>query len=156
MLAGIGPILGEGPAGGIVDKDGTLSQWSYVGGQAVIDGEMMMQPTIPPYHLHQEMPPVAVLTSSSTVYGGEALAISFKNRPDTSSFGDRTGGYGAFRTCLPLDDGAVVCVTSHLFVDRTGLVYGMALDSDVSIEMTGEIPQEAIDWLLSQPACSTP
>lgn len=69
MLAGIGPILGEGDAGGGRAVDGTEVMRSYAAGRsgkATISGDA--------YELVRPSPPVAVLLGPHTASSGEAVA----------------------------------------------------------------------------------
>jgi hypothetical protein len=55
-----------------------------------------------------------------------------------------------------LSDGATLNLTVSTFADRSGEVYGGAIIPDevvVGPDTADDIPQEAIDWLLSQPGC---
>jgi carboxyl-terminal processing protease len=61
MLAGVGPILGEGVAGSFVDPDGVKQAWDYSNGQAQLAGSTIIGAESP-YHLKHPLPPVAVLT----------------------------------------------------------------------------------------------
>jgi len=161
MLAGIGPILGEGEVGAFVDSYGNKEVWSYRDGQAMLDGHIHNQVS-EPYKLKAASPPVAVLTGVITASSGEAIAIAFRGRPNTRSFGTYTAGVPTANAPFPLSDGAVVLLTDSLDADRTGQTYGDRIYPDVIVDdvrqftflMDEAIPQPAIDWLMSQPACS--
>ncbi|MGV9658891.1 S41 family peptidase [Streptomyces koyangensis] len=58
------------------------------------------------------MPPVAVLTGPRTASAGEAVAIAFRERPDTRTFGDPTSGVPTANAPYPLSDGALVVLTT--------------------------------------------
>src|SRR5262249_27262645 len=64
MLAGIGPILGEGGVGAFVGK-GDKRKWVYRDGRA-LEGEKVEMRATAPYQLKQADPPVAVLTDGQT------------------------------------------------------------------------------------------
>jgi carboxyl-terminal processing protease len=155
MLAGIGPVLGEGTAGAFVDTDGAMIYWSYDNGRAY-HNEYAGLSVAEPYLLRQGMPPVAVLTSSQTASSGEAIVIAFRGRPDTRSFGQATAGYASAVQWFPLSDGAWIGLTTAMFADRTGQIYNLVITPDEITSPGEEIPQAAIDWLLAQPACNTP
>lgn len=61
-----------------------------------------------------------------------------------------------------MSDGAVINLTTSVYADRTGQTYGDRIYPDELIDdvrqytflMDEAIPQPAIDWLMSQPACS--
>lgn len=155
MLAGVGPLLGEGTVGAFVDTKGSLTYWSYENGKSIYNEQALVEVS-EPYALQQETPPVAVLTSSQTASSGEAIVVAFRGRPDTHSFGQATAGYASAVQCFPLSDGAWLCITTMMFADRTGQVYDLVITPDIITSPGEEIPQEAIDWLLAQPACSAP
>ena len=96
MLTGIGPILGDGPAGSFVAADGNVT-WFYQDGKTgtrnpggvetvslTLDEEPALRTPSPA--------PVAVLVDSSTASSAEAITIAFHGRPDTRFFGTHTSG----------------------------------------------------------------
>jgi carboxyl-terminal processing protease len=161
MLAGIGPILGEGDVGAFVDSYGNQEIWSYQDGQALLDGRIRNQVS-EPYELKASSPPVAVLTGVNTTSSGEAITIAFRGRSNTRSFGVFTAGFTTSNTPIQLSDGAVINLTTAVVADRTGQTYGDRIYPDEVVDdvrqftflMDEAIPQPAIDWLLTQPACS--
>ena len=161
MLAGLGPILGEGVAGKFVDPEGHESEWSYRDGKSLSGSEVVTQVNGEPYRLKAESAPVAVLIGFNTVSSGEAIAISFRGRPNTRSFGSPTAGYTTANAGFSLGDGAMILLTSAVEADRNGQVYGSYIEPDEPIDDKSEfaiieeetIPQLAIDWLMAQPAC---
>jgi hypothetical protein len=161
MLAGLGPILGEGVAGFFVDPEGLQTPWSYEAGAVHLADEAGPRVAGPAYTLHATDVPVAVLTGINTASSGEAVAISFRGRPHTRSFGHYTAGLSTGNAGFPLSDGAMLILTTVVMADRTGTTYGEQVDPDVKVDdvrqytmLMGEaIPQPAIDWLLEQSAC---
>lgn len=162
MLAGIGPILGDGDVGAFVDSYGHKAVWSYRSGQAMLDGHINTQVNGQPYQLKASFPPVAVLTGVNTASSGEAIVIAFRGRPNTRSFGLYTAGLTTANDPFGLSDGAVIVLTTSVEADRTGQVYRDRIDPNEVVDdvkqftflMDEAIPQPAIDWLISQPACS--
>lgn len=162
MLAGIGPILGEGDVGAFIDAYGHKGVWSYRNGQALSDGQAIAQVSGQAYTLKVSSPPVAVLTGIHTGSSGEAIVVSFRGRPNTRSFGLYTAGFSTGNQGFALSDRAVVNLTTVVFADRTGQTYGDRIHPDEIVDdvrqftflMDEAIPQPAIDWLMSQPACS--
>ena len=162
MLAGIGPILGEGDVGAFIDSYGHKEVFSYRDGQALSDGHSNTQVSGQAYTLMVSSPPVAVLTNIRTGSSGEAIVVSFRGRPNTRSFGLYTAGLSTGNQGFPLSDGALINLTTSVYADRTGQTYGDRIYPDVIVDdvrqftflMDEAIPQPAIDWLMSQPACS--
>jgi C-terminal processing protease CtpA/Prc len=162
MLAGLGPILGKGEVGGSVDVDGNKQIWAYQDGQASAAGQIFVQIQGTPYELQAKSPPVAVLTGLKTASAGEAVVVAFRGRPNTRSFGLYTAGVPTGNSGFTLSDGAVIALTTSVFADRTGQTYDDRIYPDelvdevekLTIIMDEIIPQPAIDWLMSQPACA--
>jgi carboxyl-terminal processing protease len=161
MLTGIGPILGEGNVGAFVDPDGNKEIWSYRDGKSFLDDQIETQVNGQAYRLKAVLPPVAVLTAVGTASSGEAIAIAFRGRPNTRSFGLPTAGLTTGNTAFVLSDGAAINITGAVDADRTGQTYGDRIYPDEIMDdvrqftflMDEPIPQPAIDWLMTQPAC---
>jgi C-terminal processing protease CtpA/Prc len=158
MLAGIGPILGEGRVGAFVSPDGEQVDWTYADGRAWEGDSMRVAVTGTAYELGELSPPVAVLTGRRTSSSGEAIAVAFRGRPNTRSFGRVTMGLSTANENFELSDGAWIFLTVSEFADRTGQRYGgvIAPDQVVWAEETEDdlTLQAAVDWLLEQPACA--
>ncbi len=160
MLAGVGPILGEGEVGSFVDADGKQSPWFYRNGQA-LRGQAVLAHVDAAYHLKRPMPPVAVLTSQFTASAGEAIVVAFRGRPHTSSFGAVTAGVPTGNAPKMLSDGALLVVTAAFDADRTGRTYdspilpNQLVGADWTQLDTEKDPvlQAATAWLRSQREC---
>jgi carboxyl-terminal processing protease len=160
MLAGIGPLLGEGPAGASVGSDGEKTTWSYSAGRA-LEGDIV-QISLgdrAPYLMRGSWPAVAILTGRQTISSGEAILVAFRGRPNTRSFGQETGGLSTGNDRFDLEDGASIFLTVSKFSDRTGKVYGGIISPDVYIAGADSDPALALDaaatWLLDLPTCAT-
>jgi hypothetical protein len=151
MLAGIGPVLGEGELGAFVGPDGVKKKWSYRDGK-VLEGTEVAE-TAEVYRLKQPAPTVAVLTDGKTASSGEAVAIAFRGRPKTRSFGQNTAGLSTANEEFPLSDGAILILTVATMADRKGAVYGGTVEPDAKIEARGAgdpILKAALAWLEEQ------
>ena len=159
MLAGIGPLLGEGQVGAFVTPDGEQTTWFYTGGRAGYGDSVQIALetalVCPPF---DPLPPVAVMTGRMTVSSGEAIAIAFRGRPDTRSFGLETGGLTTANDEFPLSDGAWILLTVSRFADRTGKAYSGPIVPDEVVNPPETWPDPVLEaattWLLSQPACA--
>jgi C-terminal processing protease CtpA/Prc len=160
MLAGIGPILGEGRVGAFVSSDGEQVGWTYTDGQAWEGESLQTAATGMAYELGNPSPPVAVLTGPRTSSSGEAIVVAFRGRPNTRSFGRVTMGLSTSNESFALSDGAWIFLTVSEFADRTGERYGGVITPDQVVwaeEAEDELTlQAAVDWLLEQPACADP
>ncbi|MEL6969429.1 MAG: S41 family peptidase [Bacteroidota bacterium] len=147
MIAGIGPILGEGTAGYFIDPDNNEASWGFANG-ASINNELYTVTHIPnSYTLLNPEPKVAVLLNNAIASSGEVIAISFIGRDNTRSFGDPTCGLSTSNSTYPISDGAFLYLTSAYLADRNKNTYGEAITPDVQIE-GGDIVQVAADWIL--------
>ena len=155
MLAGIGPVLGEGDAGGGVAVDGTRVMRSYAAGRsgkATISGHA--------YELRSPSPPVAVLLGPNTASSGEAVALAFIGRPNTRTFGAATAGYTTGNVPIPLSDGAVLNLAVTTMMDRIGNIPNGPITPDVPVAVHADaeheidiVVQRAVVWLESSHAC---
>lgn len=160
MLAGIGPVLGEGDHLGEFFTLDSHSTWKYRNGVAaeIEDGKENAYPPVagPPYKL-VGTPRVAVLIDRGTGSSGEAIAIAFRGRPETRFFGDHTQGASTANDVVKLSDGASMWLTIGVDADRTGKQYMQGFDPDEVIHVGDKIPpddqdpvlQGALRWLSS-------
>jgi carboxyl-terminal processing protease len=153
MLAGIGPILGDGSVGSFVANDGNVS-WFYQDGKTgtrnpagleTVSLTLQEEPVLQ----SPSVAPVAVLVDSSTASSAEAITIAFHGRPASRSFGSRTAGKSTAVQPFKLDDGAELYVTTAIDADRSGKAYpdGFTPDQVVSFN-GGSMPQESNDQVL--------
>lgn len=138
MLSALSSFLGHAPLGFFQDREGTSSPWLLEDseGEAAID-------------LQESR--VAVLVGSRTASSGEALALAFRGRPNSMSFGKRTAGLATGNTVFKLRDGSQILLTTSLLLDR-GLdshVLGVVPDEIVEHSATDdeELFRRTINWL---------
>jgi hypothetical protein len=125
MLAGLKPFLGAGPVGSVWRPGDTAAPDTlrWIAGRRV-DVE-------PPPGLERlEQAFVAVLTGPRTGSAGEIVAVAFRGRPRTRSFGAPTQGFSTWNERHSLPDGAALSLTTGVYVDRTGTRYGGAVVPD--------------------------
>jgi carboxyl-terminal processing protease len=153
MLAGIGPILGDGSVGSFVANDGNVS-WFYQDGKTgtrnpagletvslTLDEEPVLQTP--------SAAPVAILVDNSTASSAEAITIAFHGRPASRSFGSRTAGKSTAVQPFKLDDGAELYLTTAIDADRSGKPYPDGFTPDQVISFNGgSMPQESNDQVL--------
>jgi C-terminal processing protease CtpA/Prc len=158
MLAGVGPIVGEGEIMGFVAPGEKLIAF-YRAGRAWIEGQERFSAQVDePYSLKRPSPPVAVLTSQLTTSAGELTALAFRGRPHTRSFGEPTAGVPTANDDKALSDEATIYLTAYLGADRTGQIYSSPLlpDEPVSLDWPrfgaddDPVLETAIHWLHSQ------
>ena len=133
MLAGAGPILGEGLAGMFVDPDNNITKWYYEDGKALYEENPVV--TVENYYeLMNDNPRVAVLTNRWTASSGEAMVIAFRGREKTKSFGENTYGVSTANRSFVLSDGALLVLTVSTMADREGNLYGYKVEPDVQVK----------------------
>jgi carboxyl-terminal processing protease len=158
MLAGIGPVLGEGDDLGEFFNIEEHSVWRYRDGVAaeVENGKASSYPAVEgrPYKL-ATTPNVAVLIDRGTGSSGEAIAVAFRGRPHTRFFGEHTEGVSTVNEVFALSDGASLWLTVGVQADRTGKQYPDGLAPDETILARNQIVpddqdpvlQAALRWL---------
>lgn len=150
-LAGLGSLLGEGIAGYFVPP-GTLPRvsWSYKSGGAYNDSDVFVQLPAAPVALRVSSPKIAVLTDTGVSSSGEAIAISFRERPNTRSFGAATCGLSTVVSQATLQNGAVLGIVFGKMADRTGRQYGGIVVPDEPIADVNAAFLRAVAWLRGQ------
>jgi len=122
MLAGLRPLLGSRPLGSFRDAGGHRQSFAAPGaGKPWPDAPAL------------EHAPVAVLLGAHTASSGEAVAVAFRGRPDTRSFGMPTAGLSTANAGFGLPDGSEIFLTTAIDVDRAGHAYGGKLQPDVRV-----------------------
>lgn len=125
MLDGLSPLLGAEALGSFRYRDGSSSPWNLQGHEGIIDVPDLRSA------------PVAVMTSGRTASSGEAVAVAFRGRPLTRSFGAPTSGYSTSNTTYKLADGSRLYLTTAVFEDRNGNRYGGKLVPDQVTQSVG-------------------
>ncbi len=128
MLAGLGPLLGEGVTGGFAYAR-THSWWGYRAGRAFL-GEEPVVAVPDPYTPAAPGRPIAVLTSRLTASSGELVALAFRGHPAARAFGEPTRGLPTVNDGKELGDGAYLYLTIALGTDRAGGTYDAPLIPD--------------------------
>ena len=145
MLAGVGPILGEGICGYFIDPDGVETWWGYQDGSSVFVGDNIVSVS-DPYELIVPNPKVAVLLDNAIASSGEVIAISFIDRANTRSFGSSTCGLSTANQMYALDGSHQLFLTVAYLADRNKNKYGIPIVPDQS-STNGSVVQDAIDWI---------
>lgn len=149
MLASLRPLLGEGVLGGFRNGQGKVYPLHAA---SPLDPDLPKGPAL-------EHARVAVLLGPRTASSGEVVAVAFRGRPGTRSFGQPTAGLSTGNSSYRLPDGSEIFLTTSVDVDRTGQAYGerIAPDQAVPVEATakGDATLDAArHWLTG--ACGAP
>ncbi|MEQ1605835.1 MAG: S41 family peptidase [Pyrinomonadaceae bacterium] len=132
MMAGIGPLVGEGKVGDLVDLKGTRQfDWVIRNGNFIYGGSQAAN--LPYEPKFRKLPKIAVLTSRYTVSSGEIVATALKGRPNARSFGEATGSYTTNNSWDIIDGEVVVAISTGVFADRTGTGYPINIPVDEAV-----------------------
>ena len=145
MLAGIGPILGEGVVGHFIDPDDNQYAWEYQNGTSISNGFRVTQAPNP-YQLINAEPRVAVLLDNGVASSGEAVAIAFVGRENTRSFGSPTCGLSTANVSYTLSNDAQLVLTVSYMADRNKKLFGTPVPPDEAVSPQ-DIVERAVDWV---------
>ena len=162
-LAGVGPLLGQGELGGFVYLDGSRDTWAYRDGKIYWGDEQRNESYVRGsiYQLKNPAPPVALLTSETTIAAGELVEVAFRGRPDVRFFGEPTFGLPFLMEHTSLSDGATINLSGAFSHDRLGNVYTGPLIPDEGVTTDwlkigsdqDPLIRAAADWLQTNPGC---
>ncbi len=132
MLAGIGPLAGDGQLGAFTSaKSG--ADWTYDATRGVATSASYELAKVEKPHALRADLPVAVLTGPLTTGAGEAIVVAFSGRARTRRFGEGTRGLPTSNTQIPLADGALLVITVTVHADRAGKRYEEVIPPDEAV-----------------------
>lgn len=146
MIAGVGPILGDGIAGYAIDADDREEPWDYRTGAFYL-GEMEWRYVDAPYTLLREHPRIAVLTDGAVASAAEGVVIVFRGRPATRSFGTLTCGLSTGNEDFNLSDSAILVLAPAVMADRMKTKYDDSIQPDEIVSDPEQVVARAIAWL---------
>lgn len=146
MLAGLSPVLGNGFLAFEIDSDEKLARkWS------ILDGDFAMN-AIKQTDLKKQSAvsfdklPVAVLTSPITASAGSMVAIAFRGRTNSASFGDNTAdGYTTANGTYSFAPNLLFNFASGFVADRTTKVHRNFVPVDLQILKDDNFDNPAMD-----------
>lgn len=159
IIAGLGPILGDGTYLGWQRADGRQTWLTYVDGRVSDDGqEIADYADQPGATLQRANPPVAVLTGPLTASAGEVATLAFVGRSEARLFGETTGGFTTGVEGYQLFDGTKLALATTAMTDRRGDTHLSGIEPDESVAIDWEtygtnddpVLQAAIAWLEQQ------
>lgn len=148
MLAGVSPLLPDGPA----------FFFQFAAGEMAIEVEGN---SISPTGMALSEPagkweaPVAVLVDENTGSSGEAAMLAFRGLDRSRSFGSPTAGYASSNSVFDFPDGSVLVITQAWDKARTGEVFGedpVPPDTDAPGDTTMPAAKE---WLRAEYGCAS-
>lgn len=164
MATGLSPLLGDGAFGRTQDADGQTAFTGQLrqGSAALPSGQVLVSATGWRPEPALATRPVAVLLDDAVGSSGEAIAIAFRGRTHTRSFGQRTRGLATSNREFDLGDGVTLGIASAWMVDRDGRHYpdGVPPDQPVphgdgeAADPDDAVVEAAKIWLAAQPGCA--
>ena len=120
MLAGLGPLLGNGVYGYFI-SDMEKIPFSYQDGTMMQGRHARCAATVP-YTLVNARNTIVVLTGPNTASAGEIVALAFKGMNDVFIYGEPTAGLTTANATYNLSDGSVLVLTVCKEADRNGTI----------------------------------
>ncbi|MDP4150297.1 MAG: S41 family peptidase [Bacteroidota bacterium] len=156
MLAGIGPLLGEGVCGYFV-SDNERIPISYHDGAAFQGKHILCRVSHDGYRMQRQQKSIVVLTGHRTVSAGEIVALAFKGRQQVCLYGEPTAGLTTANATYSLSDHSMLVLTVCQEADHTGRVCSGSIFPDKYINqpysttaLNDPVRTAAINWLQSQ------
>lgn len=151
MLAGVGPLLGEGICGYFIRNEEKVSI-SYKNGMAMQGKTVRCKTSSEPYQLKSQRPTIIVLTNNTTSSSGEIIALAFKGKEQVYFYGHPTAGFTTANATYSLSDKSMLVLTVCKEADRTGKIYNGRIFPDVVVSTVSDkdsIKEAAVQWLLN-------
>lgn len=163
MLAGIGPLLGDGEVAVSIRPDGARRSVWYDGGRAGLGDYVQLRVRGEAYRLRRSHARVAVITDDETASAAEIIAAAFSTHSRSRSFGASTRGVTTATRIFELSDGAALVLAVASTSDRNGRVLAGPLAPDEAVAATqGGLALEdqpaigaALGWLAAEHAGET-
>jgi C-terminal processing protease CtpA/Prc len=153
MLAGIGPLLGEGVCGYFV-SDHEKIPIAYRNGAAFQGRHVRCRVSNNSYHTKNDHHSIAVLTNRGTVSAGEIVALAFKGKERACLYGEPTAGLTTANATYSLSDHSMLVLTVCQEADHTGRVCAGSIAPDKFVTHTqgpeDPVKTAAIRWLQNE------
>lgn len=122
MLAGIGPLLGNGVCGYFISPTEKIPI-SYNNGAAMQGKYIRCRVNSVGYQTKIEKKTIVLLTGPNTSSSGEIVAIAFKGMDQVFYYGEPTAGFTTGNATYTLPGNAMLVLTVCTEADRNGKVY---------------------------------
>ncbi|MBC7849961.1 MAG: hypothetical protein H7Y31_09495 [Chitinophagaceae bacterium] len=132
MIAGAGPLLGEGICGYFVRNNEKVSI-TYKNGMAMQGKYTRCKVSRKPYQLKNPNSEIVILTANSTASSGEIIALAFKGKSNVQFVGEATAGFTTANATYTLSDNSMLVLTVCQEADRDGKIYSGRLIPDIPI-----------------------
>jgi C-terminal processing protease CtpA/Prc len=142
MLAGLGPLLGNGVHGYFVSSTEKIP-FSYNDG-TMMQGKYVRCTVSDPYTMSPSKRTIVVLTGPNTASAGEIVALAFKGIDNVYLFGQPTAGLTTANATYKLSDGSVLVLTVCKEADRNGKIYEGKIHPDKFIAPASNAGKDAV------------
>lgn len=161
MLAGIGPLLGDGNVAAARYPDGRRVPVWYREGKVGFGDYVRLRVRAAPYRPPRPARPVAILIGPETASAAEIVALAFRGRDATRSFGGPTAGASSGTRVYPLEDDAAIVLAVSSTLDRHGTAQAGPIEPDLSVDPVAAAHpvaaqpavRAALAWLANAPGC---
>ena len=120
MLAGLGPLIGDGVYGYFISSAEKIP-FGYEDGK-MMQGKHERCVVSSPYRASAGKKTIVVLTGNNTSSAGEIVALAFKGMQNVYLYGEPTAGLTTANASYPLSDGSLLVLTVCQEADRTGKI----------------------------------
>jgi len=120
MLAGVGPLLGDGDIAYSSLRDGERRRIWYADGKAGLGDFVQLRVRGDAVQLRDPVAPVAVVLDDDTASAAEIIAVAFAGRERSRSFGRASAGATSATRTFPMRDGAALILAVAGLTDRHG------------------------------------
>ena len=155
MLAGVGPLLGDGVCGYFV-SDQERIPIAYRDGAAFQGKHIRCRVSNTSYHTRSGRNSIVVLTSRKTISAGEIVALAFKGKEQAYLYGEPTAGLTTANATYSLSDHSMLILTVCQEADHTGRICEGSIIPDKLIAsaetplQTDPVKDAAVRWLQTQ------
>jgi hypothetical protein len=130
MLAGLGPLLGNGEVGASLRPNGERRGIWYEDGKVGLGDYVQLRVRGEAYKLRESSAPIAILLDGETASAAEIVAAAFASHPATRSFGTATRGATTATRTFDLIDGAALMLAVASTVDGNGRILTGPIEPD--------------------------
>ncbi|MCJ8210351.1 S41 family peptidase [Mucilaginibacter sp. RS28] len=154
MIAGLGPLIGEGTLGYFIDpktKSDVGYPWFYNNGSSGANG--IKGVTVKePYQVKTPGNKIAVLAGAGTASSGEMTTVCFIGKHNVRLFGQPTAGFITANQGFKLSTGAYLYLATSYVADRNHKKYLVNIHPDVEVsdhkdQVADATLNAAINWL---------
>lgn len=143
MLAGVGPLLGDGVYGYFVSGEQRIPI-TYRDGSAFQGRHVLCRVSNRGYRTQSDRKSIVVLTSRKTVSAGEIVALAFKGRAQTVLIGEPTAGLTTANATYSLSDRSLLVLTVCQEADHMGRICEGSIQPDKLVSVAAPAPGDPV------------